>query len=68
MEKQLPAYMDADDIDIGYYIVLKQIPGDGVRIASLEEEYKKLKLKDGRSIKVVVVDASLESRDSASKI
>ena len=60
--------MDADDIDIGYYIVLKQIPGDGVRIASLEEEYKKLKLKDGRSIKVVVVDASLESRDSASKI
>jgi len=67
LEKQLPIYMEAEEIEKGFYVVIKQLGGDNVKAIKLEERYKKMKKKDREKIKIKVIDAYVETKKTASK-
>lgn len=68
LEMQLPTYLDSSDSDLGYYLVIKQLKGEGVRISNLKDKYEHLNLKEGKKINLVIVDSSKENMVPASKI
>lgn len=68
LEKQLPAYMKSSDIDLGYYLVIKQMKDEKFKISNIKYKHENLKLEEGRKISLEIVDVSKENMVSASKI
>lgn len=66
LEKQTLAYINSDEIDLAYYVVIKQIIGDDARVAELKDRYSKINFPKGKNIQIKVIDATL--KPSASKL
>ena len=66
LEKQIPIYLSSSEIDVAYYVVIKQISGDGVRIAELNDRHSKINLQKGKEIHIEIIDATYKL--SASKV
>lgn len=67
LEKQLPTYQNAEEIDIGYFLVVVYTKQDLKKVGEIETHLKKINEKTGYQINVVVVDAR-SSPTSASKL
>lgn len=69
MQKQLTEYLKSDEVDMGFYVVIKTLPRDHARVAELIDRYeKKLELPNKKQINLIVINASKDSKISASKI
>ncbi|MGG1338723.1 hypothetical protein ABE196_20080 [Bacillus subtilis] len=64
---QLPQYLDSEDIQIGYYVVIVQKEEEYKKISGLKGEAKKLSEELGKFIDVFVIDA-IYDKPSASNI
>jgi hypothetical protein len=65
LNKQLPKYLEAEDVDLGYFLVFAYTDNDLNRIAGIEEKAAKMSIEIGRQLRVIVVDAT-KSPPSAS--
>lgn len=66
VEKQLPAYMVAEEVDIGFFLVIVLSEKDEKRIPELKERVKAINDQVDMDIYYGVVDA--QPKDSASKL
>lgn len=64
LKKQLPIYMQAEDVDNGYYVIIRYSKKDDVRIKKTQQIIKELN-EEGLNIKWIVVNA--EKLPSASR-
>lgn len=67
LQNQLPQYLDSEDIQIGYYVVIVQKEEEYKKINGLKEEAKKLSEELGKFIDVFVIN-SIYDKPSASNI
>ena len=68
LEKQIPEYLKSDDVDLAFYVVIKQLAIEENKILELKERHRKLSLPENKSILLELVDASFDTKVSASKI
>ena len=68
LEKQLLTYISSENVDLGFYVVIKQLGGDNVRVIRLEERYKKMKKEHQDKISIRIIDAYFETKTSASRV
>jgi hypothetical protein len=64
---QLPTYLKAEEIEIGYFIVIVYNDDDEERVVGIQETIKEVMKETGRELKAIVVDAR-PGRPSASKL
>ena len=57
LEKQLPKYMQSEDVNIGYMIVIAYNEADFERITGIEERVRKMRGAIGLDVKTVIIDA-----------
>jgi hypothetical protein len=67
VNKQIPAYLGSDDCDLAYYVVIKQLATEQFNIDRLKDACKELKIEN-KNIILEIVDASVETKTSASKL
>ena len=67
IEKQLPKYLQAEDVKIGYFLVIVFDERDVKRIEGISKCIQKVEQQTGYEIKEVIVDASANPQ-SASKL
>ena len=58
LEKQLPKYQQAEDVNIGYFLVVCYTDKDYEKIQTINERIGKVNAKTGYEIHPVIVDAS----------
>lgn len=68
LEKQFLTYMKSDEVKLGYYVPIKLLGGDNVRVIRLNDRYKKLPEEDKKKIIIKVIDAYPGDKISASKL
>jgi hypothetical protein len=68
LTNQLPAYLESEEVDLGYYLVIKQEGGDNVRSIKLMDKYNELQEDKKEKIEIRIVDAYQENKKSASKL
>lgn len=68
MESQLTTYLESDETDIGYYVVIKLLGADNTKVIRLKDRHKKLKLEKGKEIIIKDIDSYFETKISASKV
>ena len=67
IKAQLPTYLKAEEIEIGYCIVIVYNDADEERIAGIQETIKVVMKETGRELKAIIVDARPD-KPSASKL
>lgn len=68
LTNQLPTYLESEDVDLGYYLVIKQEGGDNVKSLKLVDKYNKLPEDKKEKIEINIVDAYQGDKKSASKL
>jgi hypothetical protein len=68
LQVQTPEYLNASDLNLAYYLVIKQLAREGAKIAEVKDRYEKQKLDNGKKIILYLIDASKETKISASRI
>jgi hypothetical protein len=67
LTKQLPKYQEAENVDLGYFVVVLQKESDLKRLPSIRQRVKEVNETTGYSIKHIVIDAMINPL-SASKL
>ncbi len=67
LENQLTTYMKSDNVELGYYVVIKLLGGDNARSVRLQDRYEKIEETIRKKINLWIIDAYPGSKDSASK-
>jgi len=67
LTKQLPKYLEAEDVQIGYFIVIMFNDADHERTTGIIEKVQEVKRTTGQDIRHVLVDAGANP-PSASKL
>lgn len=65
--KQLPKYLEAEDIGLGYFVAIMYTDNDEARIKDIHEIVTEVNQKTGKDIQVMVIDAR-KAPISASKL
>ncbi len=68
LETQFPTYLKSEKVDLGFYLVVKQLGGDNARFIRLEDKYEKMPVEIKDKIILKEVDAYPENKPSASSI
>jgi len=67
LEGQLITYMKADQVEFGYYAVIKLLAGDNARTIRLQDKYEKIEEPVRNKLGIYIIDAYPETKASASK-
>jgi hypothetical protein len=67
LQKQLPKYLEAEDVELGFYLVIVQAEKDLRKISAIREILSNTEKKSNKKISIVVVDARTNPA-SASKL
>lgn len=68
LERQFITYLEAENTEIGYYVVIKQLGGDNTRCIRLKDRYEKLEIEKRKKIKIIEIDSYRETKTSGSKL
>ena len=67
IEKQLPTYLKAEGIQIGYYLVIVYWPNEYTKIKTLSNSFNEIAKMHDFDLTLAIIDATLD-KSSASKI
>jgi hypothetical protein len=67
LEKQLPKYQEAEDVKVGYFVVVVYSDKDIEKLSGIQKRVKKINENTGYEIKIIIVDAR-SNPPSASKL
>lgn len=68
LKKQLPQYMKIDSCKLGIFLVVAFSDKDIKRVNDIQDIAKETEKTYGVQIKVIVVDARVDNKESASKL
>jgi hypothetical protein len=67
LKSQLPIYLKADDVDMGFYFIVTYNKKDKQKVKELVEEKQKIEQERNISLNIIEIDVSRENKKSGSK-
>jgi len=68
LENQLTTYIESDESDYGYYVVIKLLPSDTARFHRLTSRYEEMDKIKKEKIMIKDIDARIDNKPSGSKV